>query len=39
MPTRDRLNEFFDLLGLLVIRLAVLALEIVGAYMVIKGHR
>ena len=35
---RDRINEFFDLLDLLVVRLTLLILLVVGAYTVIKGH-
>jgi len=42
---RDRINAIFDLLELLVVRLdhlivrlALLALVILGAYALIKGH-
>jgi hypothetical protein len=37
-PWRDRINDSFDLLGLLVVRLTLLALEIIGAYTLIRGH-
>jgi hypothetical protein len=29
---RDRINELFDLLSLLVVRFTILVLEIIGAY-------
>jgi hypothetical protein len=35
---RDRINDTFDLLGLIVVRLTLLALEIIGAYTLIGGH-
>jgi hypothetical protein len=35
---RDRINAVFDLLELLVVRLALLGLMILGAYTLIKGH-
>jgi hypothetical protein len=38
MPTRDRINEIFDALDLVVVRLTLLALLVIGAYTVIRGH-
>jgi hypothetical protein len=35
---RDRINELFDILDLLVVRLTLLVLLAVGAYTLIKGH-
>ena len=35
----DRINRFFDILDLVVVRLLLLALLLVGAYTVIKGHQ
>ena len=36
---RDRINHFFDVLDLLVVRLLLLALLVIGAYTVLRGHR
>lgn len=35
---RETADAFFDLLEFLIIRIALLALLIVGAYALIKGH-
>jgi hypothetical protein len=35
---RDRINNFFDVLELIVVRLTLLALAIIGAYYLIHGH-
>ena len=35
---RDRINEFFDILDLLVVRLILLALLIIGAYSIMHSH-
>jgi hypothetical protein len=35
---RNRINDFFDTLDLLVVRLTLFALLVVGAYTLIKGR-
>ena len=35
---RDRINGFFDVLELLVIRLVLFCLLVLGAYIVIRGQ-
>ncbi len=35
MPSLDQINDTFDLLSLMVVRLTLLALEIIGAYTLI----
>jgi hypothetical protein len=35
---RERINEFFDALDLVVVRLLLLALLLIGAWTVISGH-
>jgi hypothetical protein len=35
---RERINNFFDLLELLVVRLTLLILLVLGAYTLIRGH-
>jgi hypothetical protein len=38
MSSRDRINDIFDVLSLFVVRLTLLALEIIGAYTLIGGR-
>jgi hypothetical protein len=35
---RERINTFFDILDLLVVRLTLLILLALGAYTLIRGH-
>jgi hypothetical protein len=35
---RERVNAFFDLLELVIVRLTLLILLILGAYSLIRGH-
>ena len=35
---RERINTFFDILELLVVRLTLLILLVLGAYTLIRGH-
>jgi hypothetical protein len=35
---RERINTFFDILDLLVVRLTLLILLVLGAYTLIRGH-
>jgi hypothetical protein len=35
---RERINAFFDILELLVVRLTLLTLLALGAYTLIRGH-
>jgi hypothetical protein len=35
---RERINAFFDILELLVVRLTLLILLVLGAYALIRGH-
>jgi hypothetical protein len=38
MPKRDRINEVFDVLELVILRVILLALMILGGYMLVVSH-
>jgi hypothetical protein len=35
---RDRINDFFDILDLIVVRIVLLVLLVIGAYTVVRGY-